>query len=183
MAQIPQVDARVRVAYNPNITSTWYSSLLELMTMITMLLTAASLVREKVHGILERLLVSPLRPSELFIAKIIPTIVVILILSLLAPFGVVKGIFHTPLRASFTLFYAITTIYIFFTASLGIAIAVIARNIAQVAIMLLIIMYPMLFLSGAFTPPESMLPWTQYASLISPMRYSRFRLSGIMQGQ
>ena len=174
MAQIPQVDARVRVAYNPNITSAWFTSLLELMniiTMISMLLTAAAMVREKVHGTLEQLLVSPLRPSELFIAKIIPTIVVILILSLLALFGVVKGIFHTPLRGSLTLFYAVTTIYIFSTASLGIAIAVIARNIAQVAMLLLIIMYPMLFLSGAFTPPESMVPWMQYASIISPMRY------------
>ena len=174
VAQIPQVDARVRVAYNPNITSAWFTSLLEIMniiTMVSMLLTAAAMVREKVHGTLEQLLVSPLRPSELFIAKIIPTIVVILILSLLALFGVVKGIFHTPLRGSLTLFYAVTTIYIFSTASLGIAIAVIARNIAQVAMLLLIIMYPMLFLSGAFTPPESMVPWMQYASLISPMRY------------
>lgn len=174
VAQIPQVDARIRVAYNPNITSAWFTSLLELMniiTMISMLLTAAAMVREKVHGTLEQLLVSPLRPSELFIAKIIPTIVMILILSLLALFGVVKGIFHTPLRGSLTLFYAVTTIYIFSTASLGIAIAVIARNIAQVAMMLLLIMYPMLFLSGAFTPPESMVPWMQYASIISPMRY------------
>ena len=174
LSQIPQVDARVRVAYNPNISSSWFTTLLELMniiTMISMLLSASAMVREKVYGTIEQLQVSPLRPAELFAAKIIPTTVVILLLSILSLFGVIKGVFNVPLQGNLFLFFSVTAIYIFSIASLGMAIAVIAKNIAQVAMMLLMIMYPMLFLSGAFTPPESMATWMRWTSLLSPMRY------------
>ena len=50
-------------------------------------------------------------------------------------------------------------------------VAVFARNLAQAMMMLFLILMPMMFLSGAFTPPESMSPWMRYASLVSPMRY------------
>jgi len=171
---IPQADARLRVAYNPNIHNPWFSSLLEMMnviTMVSMLLTAAAMVREKTHGTLEQLLVSPLRPTELFAAKIVPTVTLVLVLSPIALFGVVHGVFETPIRGSLLLFYAVTALYSASIASLGLAIAVVANSIAQVMMMLLLIMYPMLFLSGAFTPPESMAPWMRYASLLSPLRY------------
>lgn len=172
--QIPQVDARIRVAYNPNLTNAWFSSLLEMLnmtTMVTMLLTAAAMVREKTYGTLDQLLVSPLRPAELFVAKIVPTLVMVPLFSALSLFGVVHGVFATPIRGSIAFFYAISLLYIFVTASFGLAVAMLARNIAQAMMMLLLLLFPMLFLSGAFTPPESMAPWMQYASLISPMRY------------
>jgi len=112
-----------------------------------------------------------LRPAELFVAKIVPTVVMVLLFSLLALFGVIKGVFDTPIRGSILLFYSVSVVYVFAAASLGLAIAVLARNIAQATMMLLLILFPMMFLSGAFTPPESMAPWMQYASLISPLRY------------
>lgn len=174
LGHLPQVDARVRVAYNPNITSAWFSSLLEMLNMITMLsmlLTAAAMVREKEQGTLEQLLVSPLRPAELFLAKILPTLVMVLGLSLLALVGIVQGVFHTPLRGSLLLFYGVSVLYTFSVASLGLAVAVFARSLPQAAMMLFLILFPMLFLSGATTPPESMAPWMRYATLISPMRY------------
>ncbi len=174
LARLPQVDARPRVEFNPNITSAWFSSLLEMfnmITMISMLLTAAAMVREKEHGTLEQLLVSPLRPAELFAAKIIPTVVVILLLSPLALLGIVHGVFGTPLRGSLLLFYGVSVLYIASVSSLGIYIAMLARNLPQAMMMLFLIMFPMLFLSGATTPPESMSPWMRYATLISPMRY------------
>ncbi|WP_427551899.1 ABC transporter permease (plasmid) [Methylomonas sp. MS20] len=174
VAGIPQVDARLRVAYNPNISNPWFSSLLEMMnviTMVSMLLTAAAMVREKTYGTLEQLLVSPLRPAELFAAKIIPTVVLVLVFSLMALFGVVQGVFGTPIRGSLLLFYSVTVLYTACVASLGLVIAMLARNIAQVMMLLLLIMYPMLMLSGAITPPESMAPWVQYLSLLSPLRY------------
>lgn len=174
LANLPQVDARPRVEFNPNITSAWFSSLLEMLnmiTMISMLLTAAAMVREKEHGTLEQLLVSPLRPAELFAAKIIPTVVVILLLSPLSLFGIVGGVFGTPLRGSVLFFYAVSVLYVVSVASLGIYIAMLARNLAQAMMMLFLILFPMLFLSGATTPPESMAPWMRYATLVSPMRY------------
>ncbi|MGE3508964.1 MAG: ABC transporter permease [Vicinamibacterales bacterium] len=171
---MPQVDARVRVAYNPNLENAWFASLLELLNIITMvaaLLTAAAMVREQEHGTLEQLRASPLRPAELFAAKIVPTVIVVLLLSSLALFGIVRGVFGTPIRGSVSLFFSVTAVYVFTLASLGLAIAVLARTLAQSMMMLLLALFPMMFLSGAFTPPESMAPWMRYASLVSPMRY------------
>lgn len=129
------------------------------------------MVREKEHGTLEQLMVSPLRSAELFAAKLIPTIVVVPLLSLLALYGIVQGVFQTPIRGSVALFYGVSVIYVFSTASFGLVIAVASRTIAQAMLLLLLIMYPMVFLSGAFTPPENMSLGMRYASLLSLMRH------------
>ena len=174
MSQVPQVDARIRIRYNPNVNNAWFSSMLEmlnLITMVSMLLSASAMVREKVYGTLEQIMVTPLRPMELFIAKIIPTVVVVPLFSTLALFGVVQGVFDTPIRGSLLLFYCVMAVYVFSVSSLGLLVAVFARNIAQAAMILFLIMFPMLFLSGAMTPPESMATWMKYTSLLSPMRY------------
>jgi ABC-2 type transport system permease protein len=174
LATLPQVDARIRVEYNPSINDAWFGSLFELFNIITMtslLLTAAALVREKEHGTLEQLLVSPLRPAELFAAKIIPTVIVVLLLSPLSLYAIVHGVHGTPLRGSVLLFYAVTILYVFSIASLGLTLAVIARNLPQAMMLMFLTLWPMMFLSGAMSPPESMMPWMQYLSLLSPMRY------------
>jgi len=170
----PQIDGRIRVEYNQNLVNSWFASMLEMLNMITMisaLLTASAMVREKEYGTLERLMVSPLRPAELFAAKIIPTVVLIPAFSALAIFGVIQGVFDTPLRGSLLLFFSVSAIYVFAMASLGLAIAMMARNVSQAMMILLLILFPMIFLSGAFTPPESMAPWMRYGTLLSPMRY------------
>lgn len=172
--EVPRLDARIRIAYNPNLDNAWFASLLELLNMITMvaaLLTASAMVREHEHGTLEQLRASPVRPAEVFIAKIVPTVLVVLPLSSLALFGIVRGVFDTPIRGSLGLFFSVTALYVFALSSLGLGIAVIGRTLAQSMMMLLLALFPMMFLSGAFTPPESMAPWMRYASLISPMRY------------
>jgi len=174
LALLPQVDARMRVEFNPSIEVAWFSSLFELFNMITMtslLLTAAALVREKEHGTLEQLLVSPLRPAELFAAKIIPSVIVVLVLSPLSLYAIVHGLHGTPLRGSVLLFYAVTILFVFSIASLGLALAVIARNLPQAMMLMLLTLWPMMFLSGAMSPPESMTAWLKALSFISPMRY------------
>lgn len=171
---LPIIDERLRIEFNPNILSSWFTSLLELFemfTMVSLLLTAAAMVREKEYGTLEQLLVSPARPGEIFIAKIIPTMTIVLSLSLLSIFLILRPIFGVPIRGNLLLFYSITAIYVFTMSSLGIAIATVARNLAQAMMIMLLILAPMLFLSGAWTPPEAMTPWMQWASHISPMRY------------
>ena len=170
----PRIDHRVRVKFNENMTSTWFSSLLELfnmLTMVSLLLTAANLVREKEHGTLEQLLVSPARPVEILLAKIIPTVVVVLGLSTLSFLLVLKPGFDIPIRGSLLLFYGVSALYVFTMASMGIAIAVIARNLAQAMLIMLLILQPMILLSGAWGPPESMSAWMRWLSLISPLRH------------
>ena len=174
LAAAPEVDARIRVAYNANLTNSWFSSLLEIfnhVTMVAALLTAAAFVREREYGTLDQLLVTPLRPVELFLAKILPTVVLVVLLSAVSLFGIVHGVFDTPIRGSLPLYFSIEAVYAFACASLGIAIASYARNMGQAMMILFLILFPMVFLSGATTPPESMAPWMALLSHISPMRY------------
>jgi ABC-2 type transport system permease protein len=171
---VPLVEARIRVEYNPNLLETWFSSLLEVLsqvTLIAMLLAAAAMVREREHGTLEHLLVSPLRPAELFAAKLVPVVTLVPLAAVGSVFGMVHGVFGTPLRGSVALFYAVSVIYVFAMASLGLAIAVLTRTMGQAMMLLLLVFYPMQILSGAFTPPESMGAVMRYAGLLSPARH------------
>jgi ABC-2 type transport system permease protein len=172
--QVPVIDERQRVQFNPNMLSSWFAGLLELLnmfTMVSLLLTAANLVREKEHGTLEQLLVSPVRPIEIFLAKIIPTVILVLGLSTLSFALVLKPAFQLPIRGSLSLFYAVAALYVFAMTSMGIAIAVVARNLAQAIMLMILILQPMIFLSGAWNPPEAMIPWMRWLSLVSPLRY------------
>ena len=171
---IPAVDARLRVRFNPNMSSAWFAALLELLnmcTMVSLLLTAANLVREKERGTVEQLLVSPVRPIEIFLAKIIPTIIVVLLLSAVCFLLVLRPAFQVPMRGSPALFFAVTAMYVFAMTSMGIAIAVVARNLSQAIMMMILILQPMVFLSGAWNPPEAMSPWMRWISVVSPLRY------------
>jgi ABC-2 type transport system permease protein len=171
---VPQVDARVRVEYNPNLTDTWFSSLLEVFnqtTMVAMLLAAAAMVREREHGTLEHLLVSPLRPLELFAAKLSPVVALVPLANVASVLGIVHGAFQTPIRGSLLLFYLVSVVYVFAMASLGLGIAVVARSLGQAMMLVLLLLYPMTLLSGAFSPPESQGSLMRAASLLSPVRY------------
>lgn len=174
LGNLPGIDERLRVRFNPNMLSSWFAGLLELLnmfTMVSLLLTAANLVREKEHGTVEQLLVSPASAVEIFLAKIIPTIILVLALSSLSFLLILVPIFRMPIRGSLLLFYGGAAIYIFAMTSMGIAIAVLARNIAQAMMIMILILQPMIFLSGAWNPPEAMTPWMRWVSLLSPLRY------------
>jgi ABC-2 type transport system permease protein len=173
-ARVPRVDMRVRVEYNANLQEQWFSGLLEVLnqvTMVAMLLAAAAMVREREHGTLESLLVSPLRPIELFAAKLVPVVTLVPLAAVGSVLGIVHGVFETPIRGSVALFYAVSVVYVFAMASLGLAIAVVARNLGQAVLLLLLVFYPMVLLSGAFTPPESMGVAMRYAARLSPVHH------------
>jgi len=107
-SRVPGVDARIRVEYNANMTSSWFSSMLEMFnmsTMISMLLTAAAMVREREYGTMEQLIVSPMRPWELFAAKIIPSVVVVLIGLTVSILLLSMVFFIPPFVAAFCYFF------------------------------------------------------------------------------
>jgi ABC-2 type transport system permease protein len=171
---IPSLDERVRARFNPNMSSAWFGALLEMLnmcTMVSLLLTAASLVREKERGTIEQLLVSPARPVEIFFAKIIPTVIVVVTLTAACMVTVLGPAFHMPMRGSVGLFFGVTALYAFAMTSMGIAIALVARNMSQGIMMMILILQPMIFLSGAWNPPEAMSPWLRWLSYASPLRY------------
>ena len=84
---------------------------------------------------------------------------------------VLVPVFHLPIRGSLLLFYVVTALYVFAMTSMGIAIAVVARNLSQAIMIMILILQPMVFLSGAWNPPEAMIPWMRGISLLSPLRY------------
>jgi len=84
---------------------------------------------------------------------------------------VLEGIFDVPLKGSLLLFFAVTALYVFTTAGLGLLIATVTRNMAQAGMMIVLILAPMMFLSGAWTPPEAMPAWMNTLMMISPLHY------------
>lgn len=171
---MPIVIDDLRSLYNPNQADTWFvpvSELLEAITLFSILLPAAAMVREKERGTIEQLLVSPLSPVQIVLPKIVAMTAVILACMTLSLVVILGFIFHVPIRGSLTLFYTVTTLYVFANAGLGLLVATVARTLAQVGLLSLLILAPMILLSGSWTPPEAMPAWLEAATLASPMRH------------
>lgn len=170
----PVLIDRHRVWFNPNQTDSWFMSISELLTIITlfaMMLPAAAMVREKERGTIEQLLVSPLSAFQVMFPKVVAMTLVILVLTALSLVLVLRGIFDVPLRGSLATFFAVTTLYVFTTSGLGLLVATFARNMAQAGMLIILIIAPMLFLSGAWTPPEAMPDAMRMLMAISPLHY------------
>ncbi|MBM4288279.1 MAG: ABC transporter permease, partial [Deltaproteobacteria bacterium] len=104
----PQVVLKPRVLYNPNMKGEWFASLIELfsvITLVSLLLPAAAMVREKEYGTIEQLLVTPVRPVEIMSAKIISMASIVLTSSLFSLFLIIFPVFDLPWRGSLTLFF------------------------------------------------------------------------------
>ena len=174
LEEVPVVIDDQRVWFNPNQKDTWFmpiSELLEGITLFSILLPAAAMVREKERGTVEQLLVSPLSPFQILFPKVIAMTGVILVGVTLSLFAVLGGMFQVPMRGSLPLFYVVTTLYIFANAGLGLFVATIARNLAQVGLLSLLILAPIILLSGTWTPPEAMPAWLRAGTLVSPLRH------------
>lgn len=182
-AALPLIENRTRVWYNPNQNDAWFMGLSELLNIITVfaiLLPAAAMVREKERGTVEQLLVSPLSPFLIMFPKVLAMTSVILAGSALSLFGVLLPLFALPAKGSLALFFLMTAAYVFTTAGLGLFAATVARNLAQVGMLTILILAPMLFLSGAWTPPEAMPPWLRGLMYVSPLHYYIDIAFGIM---
>lgn len=167
-------EARVRVRFNPNREGSWHVSVVELLfvvTLLSMVLPAASLLREREQGTTEHLLSMPIRPLELMLGKVWANGLVVLTGTALSVLLIVQGLFGAPFRGSWALFLLGTLLYQLATAGLGIVLATLARNVAQVALLSLLVVSPIMFLSGIWTPLESMPPVLQRAASLSPLRY------------
>ncbi|MDH5347077.1 MAG: ABC transporter permease, partial [Nitrospira sp.] len=135
------------------------------------LLPAAALVREKEHGTVEQLLVSPVTPLQIMLSKVLAMTLVILAATVLATVSVLKPVFGVPIRGSAVLFLLLTALYSFTTAGLGLFAATITKNQAQVGMVALLVISPMLLLSGITTPFGAMPSWVQTLMALSPLRY------------
>jgi ABC-2 type transport system permease protein len=165
------VELKIRVAFNQGLESSWFTGTMGLITNITMLsvlLAGAALIREREHGTLEHLLVLPVRPSEIMLAKILANGAVILVGAAFSVVVVLKWGLGMGIAGSVPLFLAGAALYLFFTASLGIFLGTLAGSMPQFGLLFFLIVLPMNMLSGGFTPLESMPQWLQVAMQASP---------------
>ena len=165
------IDLALRTRFNPQLTRSWFYSIIEVINQITLLsvtLTGAALIREREHGTLEHLLVMPLTPSEIMTAKIWSMGLVVLVACALSLVLVVQGVLGVPFQGSVMLFLAGAAMNLFASTSMGIFLGTIARSMPQFGLLVILVIVPMQMLSGGFTPRESMPEFVQIVMLGAP---------------
>lgn len=153
------VELALRARFNPSLEKSWFGGLMQIINNVTMLsivLTGAALIREREHGTIEHLLVMPVTPTEIMLAKVWSMGAVVLAAAALSLTFIVRGLLHVPVEGSVALFLVGATLHLFATTSMGIFMATLARSMPQFGQLLILIMMPLQMLSGGVTPRESM---------------------------
>ncbi len=165
------VNLAVRIAFNPNITTAWFISVMGIINSVTMLaiiLAGAAIVREREHGTMDHLLVMPLTPFEIAMSKVWANGLVIVVAVGLSLYLVVRKVLGVPIAGSVPLFMVGVAIYLFFATSIGIFLGTVARSMPQLGLLFMLVFLPMNMLSGSNTPLESMPPWLATFMQVSP---------------
>ena len=155
----PAVELAVRMRFNPNLTSKWFTAVMELINNITMLaiiLTGAALIREREHGTIEHLLSMPLTPAEIMVGKVWANGLVVLATAAISLMVVVQGLLAVPVAGSVPLFLSGALVHIFAVTCMGIFLGTVARSMPQLALLVMLVVLPLEVLSGGMTPRESM---------------------------
>jgi ABC-2 type transport system permease protein len=161
----------VRVMFNPNVMTSWFTSVMGIVNNVTMLaiiLAGAAIVREREHGTMDHLLVMPVTPFEIAMSKIWANGLVIAAATALSLEIVVRQVLKIPIAGSVPLFIAGVSIYLFFATAIGIFLATIARSMPQLGLLYILVAMPMNILSGSNTPLESMPPVLSTIMMFSP---------------
>ncbi|MCK9603746.1 MAG: ABC transporter permease [Candidatus Omnitrophica bacterium] len=173
ITSIPSVDLKDRAWFNGNLISTNYylpGVVAIIVTMLSLLLSAMAIVKEKEIGTMEQLTVSPIKPIELIAGKLLPFGVIALIQSILIT---VLGVlwFHIPLRGSIFLLLFSTCIYLFTTLGIGLFISTISSTQQEAMMSFFLFYMPTMLLSGFAYPIANMPQIIQYLTFLNPMRY------------
>ena len=171
LVSAPPVNLAVRIAFNPNVTTSWFTSVMAIVNNVTMLsivLAGAAIIREREHGTMDHLLVMPLRPLEIAMSKIWSNALVITVAVAFALTAVVQGLLGVPIAGSIPLFLVGVVLYLFFATAVGIFLATIARTMPQLGLLYMLVAIPLNMLSGSNTPLESMPPFLRTIMQASP---------------
>ncbi|MBP2550735.1 ABC-2 type transport system permease protein [Neorhizobium galegae] len=161
----------ISARFNPNLMSTWFNAVMQVInnvTMLSVILTGAALIREREHGTIEHLLVMPVTPGEIMLSKIWANGLVIVVAAVLSLTVVVERVLHVPIAGSLGLFIASAVLYQFSVTSLGILIATASTSMAQFGLIAIPVLIAMNLLSGSTTPMESMPVFLQTVMQVSP---------------
>lgn len=182
-ARLPELRADIRYAYNATLNEVWFNTVSEWLTMLTIaaiVLPAAALVRERERGTIEQLLVAPLAPLQVVLSKVLAMALVMLAGTLVAVLGVMHAGYGVPLRGSLALFVAVVALFTMACAGVGIVASGFARNSGQMSLIVILVVVPMVMLSGTWNMVESMPGWLQWLTELSPLRHFIVLAYGIL---
>ena len=167
----PPVELALRARFNPALEKAWFGALMQIInnvTLLSLILTGAALIREREHGTIEHLLVMPVTPTEIMLAKVWAMALVVLVAAAVSLIGVVRGFMGVPIEGSVPLFLLGAALSLFATTSMGIFLATVARSMPQFGMLVVLTVLPLQMLSGGMTPRESMPELVQTLMLAAP---------------
>ncbi|HXF99725.1 MAG TPA: ABC transporter permease [Bacteroidota bacterium] len=173
-SRFPQILPEPRVWFNPDLKSSNYmvpGVVAMVLMIITMTLTSVAVVKEREAGTLEQLLVTPIKPYELLLGKLIPFVVIGFVDALLV-LAVAHYWFEVPLAGSVALLFGLSAIFLLTTLGLGLFISTIAKSQGQAMMIAQFFFFmPFIFLSGFTFPIANMPEWIQVLTYLIPLRY------------
>ncbi|WP_022724095.1 ABC transporter permease, partial [Rhodopseudomonas sp. B29] len=180
------VDLVVHAKFNPNLNSSWFTAVMQVINNIAILaiiLTGAALIRERERGTIEHLLVMPVTPIEIMLAKIVANGFVIIVASLLSIETMVRIVLGVPIAGSLALFTGGMILFMFSVTSIGLLLATFARTMPQFGLLALPVMVILNLLSGSTTPLETMPMWLQWIMKFTPnMQFVAFSQAVLYRG-
>ncbi|MGA3186833.1 MAG: ABC transporter permease [Bryobacteraceae bacterium] len=182
---LPQITARSRVWFNPDLKSRNYfipGVVVNIITLVTMMLTAMAIVREKEIGTMEQLMVTPIRPTELILGKTLPFVLVGL-WDMILVVSMALLVYHIPFAGNFGLLVVCTLLFLLTSLGAGLFISTISRTQQQAMMTMGLIFQPFFMLSGFSFPIRNMPFSMQLLTYIDPVRYFMEIVRGIfLQG-
>jgi len=169
----PPVEVRTSVWYNPDLISSYFmipGVIGMILFAITAILTATSVVRERERGTIEQLIVTPIRPWELVIGKILPYVLLAL-LDTLEVIAVGHWWFGVPVRGSLMLILILSCLFLLSGLGIGLFASTVANTQQEAMLGVWMTLLPSIFLSGFFFPIEAMPKFLQWVSYAIPLRY------------
>ena len=167
----PAVDVAIRQRFNQSLDPSWFGSVMELannITMLSIILTGAALIREREHGTIEHLLVMPVTPTEIMLSKVWAMGLIVLAAAVVSLTVVIRGALGVQVHGSVALFLLCAALHLFATTSMGIFMATVARSMPQFGLLLMLTLIPLQMLSGAVTPRESMPDAVRWLMSLAP---------------
>jgi ABC-2 type transport system permease protein len=158
-AQSAPVELVLRARFNPELNPGWFSAVMEVInnvSLLSVILAGAALIRERERGTIEHLLVMPVTPTEIMLGKIWPMALVVLGAVLFAMTAVIQTWLAIPVAGSLWLLMLGVALQLFATTSLGILLATIAGSMPQFGLLLILVLFPLHILAGGLTPIENM---------------------------
>ncbi|WP_085310869.1 ABC transporter permease [Planktotalea arctica] len=170
----PAIQLELRRAFNPNGNPVWFkamSSLLNQLSLLTIALTGAAMLREREQGTIEHLMVMPLTPFEIALSKVVANVVVVLAAFTLSLTFVVQELLQVPVTGSVPLLLVGTAVYLAAAAAIGMFLGTMARSMAQFALLVIMVIIPIIMLSGGMGAIESQPDIVQRLTTVLPSRH------------